>query len=794
MKVLKGWMGVWGKEGKIFQNFSFLPPIFLLLLLFFIYFYYYNLEKPPLFDGVPFSTRVVDRHGGLLRLGLTADQKYRVFTPLEDTAPELVEATLLYEDRFFYWHPGVNPVALLRAAWGTFVTGGRRFGASTITMQVARLRFGLNTSTIGGKLRQMKLALALERHYGKREILEAYFNLAPYGGNVEGVGAAALVYFHSEARKLTLSESLALVGVPQNPTRRNPQKESERGASELAAARARISAIWLTEHPEDAGNAFFHHLPLTVHGPADLPFLAPHVSMEGLAAGTEHQYILTTIDRRAQELLEGRIRGFVTRGARRGIKNACAVLVHWPGMEIRALAGSADFGNTAIQGQVDGTRARRSPGSTLKPFIYALALEQGLIHPRTLLYDAPRSFKGYEPENSDGRFRGPLTARDALVESRNIPAINLANQLRSPDLYEFLREARVELTRTRNEYGLALVLGGAEVTPRELAALYGVLANRGVWNAPILFRNIEKKLPSVHLLSPEAAALALDMLRDNGTARRVSYIGLNTPKLPVYFKTGTSNGYRDAWSAGIFGPYVLVTWVGNFDGKPNMAFVGATSAAELFLDVAEAFGTAERLEDTVLNHMGELNLAKIPVCADTGDIDVSLCPEKVASWFIPGVSPIASSGIYREIMIDETTGLRACPGREGKREAWAFWPSDLRNMFREAGTSKKRPPPFGADCADERGGETLGHAPVILSPKDRLVYQRGAGDSVRVVLLARAEADVRELYWFYGKTFIGRAAPEEPVYWTPPGGRGIIRVSDDFGRMDSREISVELIP
>ncbi|MDR2800730.1 MAG: penicillin-binding protein 1C, partial [Desulfovibrio sp.] len=630
--------------------------------------------KPPLLDGVSFSARVFDRDGYLMRLGLAADEKYRIRTPLEGIAPELIEATLLYEDRYFYRHPGVNPFSVLRAVWSTCF-GGRRMGASTITMQVARLRYRQDTSGMAGKLRQIRSALALERHYSKREILEAYFNLAPYGGNIEGAGAAARIYFGTEARALTLTESLSLVGVPQNPALRNPVRAAKQGPHALEASRARLSGIWLSRHPQDAGNAFFHHLPIAVRGASRLPFLAPHVAAEALLADAgQGAGVHTTIDSRLQSLLEGQVRAFTRRGAGLGLNNACAVLLHWPDMEIRALVGSSDFHNRAILGQVDGTRARRSPGSTLKPFIYALALDQGLIHPQTVLYDAPVNFKGYDPENADGMFRGPLSARDALVLSRNVPAVQLANRLSDPDLYAFLQMGHADLPHDRERYGLALVLGGGEISPRVLASLYAVLPNRGRWREPVLFRSglgasvpararsgaPAPALPMAQLLSPEAAALTLDMLRDNPSALRMHYIGRNFPKLPLYWKTGTSNGRRDAWAAGVFGPYVLVVWVGNFDGSPNPAFVGASSAAVLFLDTAGALNASGNLRDLPLAHMQDLNLKRVRVCADTGDVKTDLCPETVSGWFIPGVSPIADSGIYREILVDTRTGLRAC--------------------------------------------------------------------------------------------------------------------------------------
>lgn len=438
---------------------------------------------PPLLDGIRFSPRVLDRNGELLRLGLTPDEKYRVRTHLAEVPPDMLKATLLYEDRYFHQHPGVNPLAVLRSTL-SMLGGGRRMGGSTLTMQVARLRYNLTTSSLSGKLEQMFCALQLEYHYSKQDILEAYFNLTPYGGNVEGIGAAALVYFQHPVSRLTTMESLALATVPQNPGKRTPPD-----GQDFATARVRMHALWAEQHNLPPPKI----LPaLRIFKPSALPFIAPHVAMEMLARQRDEP-VHTTIDKALQRLLEERLSRFTARGRIYALNNAAAMLVHWPSMEIRALAGSADFNNTPISGQVDGSRARRSPGSTLKPFIYALALDQGLIHPQTLLIDSPHSFSGYDPENFDRIFRGPLPAREALRASRNIPAIWLAARLK-PDLYSFLNRAGIQLPESANYYGLSIVLGGAEVTMRELAALYAMLPNRGIWQRARLERTDRKSV------------------------------------------------------------------------------------------------------------------------------------------------------------------------------------------------------------------------------------------------------------------------------------------------------------
>ena len=460
------------------------------------------LPKPPLLDGVSFSQCVRDRDGKLLRVTLTSDQKFRVWTSLRDISPELIDATLRYEDKYFARHPGVNPIALLRSGFGA-LCGGARTGASTITMQLARLRFHLQTRTPTGKFIQIVRALELERHYSKSEILEAYLNLAPYGRNIEGIGAASQIYFGKTAERLTGPESISLSVIPQSPTRR--ALYANRDNRSLNAAQDN----WYDRARPDAQNSARE---FSARAEMERTFLAPHFVQQVLATEKGRDGIVTTLDLQKQQLIERRITDYIHGNRNRGIQNAAALLVDVRTMDVLAQVGSADFFNGEIQGQVDGTRSPRSPGSTLKPFIYALALDQGLIHPLSILADAPRSFGDYNPENFDREFLGPIRASDALARSRNLPAVELASQLAHPTLYEFLRGAGLALPRSESLYGLALPLGGAEIKMEDLVRLYAALANNGE------LRSLRRRLSDPNsargrqVITPEAAFLTLEML------------------------------------------------------------------------------------------------------------------------------------------------------------------------------------------------------------------------------------------------------------------------------------------
>jgi penicillin-binding protein 1C len=712
-------------------------------------------------------------------MSLSPDEKYRVYEPLGNIGPEAVRATLLQEDRFYNFHPGINPVAIVRSCW-QLVSGSRTHsGASTISMQVARLRFHLQTRSLSGKLVQMYRAVQLERHYSKAQIMEAYLNLAPYGGNIEGIEAASEIYFGKPASKLTLVEAAALCVIPQNPIRRALPRS---GAENPAQTEAQNRLLTKLGAPAET-------LEFRARRETERPFLAPHFTREVLRANTGGGDLGTTLDLDRQHILEGRIAAYIETKRALGVKNAAALLVDTRGMQVLAQVGSANFSDAAIDGQVDCTASPRSPGSALKPFIYALALEQGLIHPLSILEDAPRSFGSYDPENFDREFVGPIRATDALARSRNVPAVTLASELAHPDLYEFLRGAGIDLPHDEGFYGLALPLGGEEITMQELVKLYGVLANDGMLQ-PLEYKLSASAPDKRRVLSPEASFLTLEMLR---TAR--PEIADTGETEPIFWKTGTSNGYRDAWAVAVFDHYVLAIWMGNADGKSNPAFVGRTCAAPLLFQVIDSLRGAGYVQLTAHNPPPGANLKRVEFCAVSGGLAGPLCEHRIEGWFIPGVSPITGCEVHREVFIDAATGMRV-PAPDGqhdvKREIYEFWPSDLLRLFSEAGFPRRRPPPYLP--GSRSGGETYqaGTPPRIVSPRPGAVCELDPGGArEEVTLEAHTEADVEQVYWFADKQFIGRAGPREPVAWTPGPGTYWLTAVDDAGRAGSEKVEVE---
>ena len=737
------------------------------------------LPKPPLLEGVSFSQCVRDRNGKLLRVTLTSDQKFRVWTSLPNISPALIDATLQFEDKYYRYHPGINPVALVRAVFG-LRPGGAHSGASTITMQLARLRYHLPTRTLGGKFVQIVRALELERHYSKSEILEAYLNLAPYGRNIEGVGAASQIYFGKTAAHLTRLESISLCVIPQSPTRRALFADRDNHSVNVA------QSSWYDRARIDTG-AKFSMREFRPRMQADRKFLAPHFVQQVVAAEKGRDEIVTTLDLAKQQLIERRIADYIRVNRGRGIQNAAALLIDTRSMDVLAQVGSSDFFNAEIQGQVDGTRAPRSPGSTLKPFVYALGLEQGLIHPLSILSDAPHSFGEYDPENFDREFVGPIRACDALARSRNLPAVELASRLRHPTLYEFLRGAGVKLPRSEALYGLTLPLGGAEVTMEDLVRLYAALANNGELRPLRRTLRDPVALRGRRTIMPEAAFLTLEMLNQPRPEVSAAY---SDQVAPVFWKTGTSHGFRDAWSIAVFNHYVLAIWIGNFDGRANGTFVGRIAAAPLLFQIIDSLRAGWPEPNQPHFPPPGANLKRVSFCAVSGDLPEPYCTQQVEGWFIPGISPIKLCDVHQEVLVDAASGLRVPRDdgtRELRREVYEFWPTELLSIFRRAGVPRKLPPPFLPGTSPELIART-GNAPQIISPAEgHKILLTSAGT---IALRAKTDADVREIYWFAGNTFIARTNPQDVVTWKANPGSYELTALDDHGRAGASNVTV----
>jgi penicillin-binding protein 1C len=738
-----------------------------------------------LIDGTPSSTAVYDSRGTLLRLTLAADDRYRLVVPLSEYPEPFIAALLLKEDRLFFEHPGINPATFAKAAWHSLVLRDYRAGGSTITMQLARLASSYDSSTIRGKLRQLFDAFRYELAFSKREILAAYCARVPCGGNIEGFATASLVYFGKPLASLSLSESLILVSLPQKPWAMG----AEGYAPSLLESRNRLYRSWLRCHPGEAAEAEFS-LPLELR--PHLPFLAPHAVDSLVRSHPLARRIDSTLDYRLERDLERIVSGYAVRKRSIGIRNASALLVDTEGMKILAEVGSADFFDETIDGQVNGTEAKRSPGSTLKPFLYALAMDQGLIHPMTVLKDSPIHFSGYNPDNFDNDFEGPVTARDALIRSRNVPAVYLMQKVQRPNLHDFLVSAGVKGLKGRDWYGVSLILGTAEVTSKELALLYGGLANGGRFSG-LREASDDPLSPPIEALSPEAAWLALDILKDKPRPEESASVLSGAAFPACAWKTGTSIGFRDAWSVGVFGHYVLVVWVGDFAGVSNNAFVGLSAAAPLMFEILDSMASSG--VDCRAGNWARRpeSLVKVEVCADSGEIPTALCPRRTATWFIPGKSPIGTCGVHQEVFVDLKSGLRKSAFEPGstRREVMEVWPSDLMELFARAGLPRRAPPPFAPGEGDSPSSSVDG--PEIVSPLAQgqyIAHRAEDGDDEEMPLVANIPSDAERVFWFLDDSFIGTSPRGRAFFWKLEPGSYTLRAVDDRGRASSCHFSV----
>ena len=524
---------------------------------------------PPL--GAQTSVEVLDRNGKLLRPYTVADGRWRLKVALKQVDPDYIRMLIAYEDKRFYSHAGVDTKAMLRAGYQALTRGKIISGGSTLTMQVARLLEDGSTGKWAGKLRQIRLALALERQLNKDEILTLYLNRAPFGGNLEGIRAATRAYFAKEPRRLTPAQAALLVALPQSPEYRRPDRHPKTAHAARDRVLDRIAGARILDK-DTTEAARTEPVPSKKH---PFPALAPHLSDRAVADAPLQGRHHLTIDAILQGQLE-QLAKTALRGQSEKLSIAMLVADHQSG-EILASIGSAAYRADGRLGFVDMTRALRSPGSTLKPLIYGMAFDQGLIHPESMIDDVPTAFGSYTPQNFDGKFRGTLRVRRALQLSLNIPVIKLTQALGPAKLMSALRRAGMKPVVPGGKPGLAISLGGLGVTLADMTQLYAGLANGGKPRALIWRQTDNTSLQSRNLISPVAAWYVADIL--SGLAPPP-----NAPRNRLAYKTGTSYGHRDAWALGFDGQHVVGVWMGRVDGTAVPGVFGGDLAAPVLFE------------------------------------------------------------------------------------------------------------------------------------------------------------------------------------------------------------------
>ena len=734
------------------------------------------------------SVVVEYRDGRPAYVFLSPDDKWRLKTSLERIDPKFVDALVALEDKRFYDHHGVDPIAVARALWTDVIHARRVSGGSTLSMQLARL-LEPRARTIPSKLADMFRALQLDLRLTKPEILEEYLSRTPYGENVEGIEAAAWSYFGHGPQHLTPLEIATLLAVPQGPARYAPSRaNSER----LRARRDQILGKLVDAGVFDRIDAIAAETDAQMTAPPDhlraMPRQAAHAANWLHAHHPDELRIRSTLDAGAQALVERQVALRAPDLHRRGIYGGAVVVVDHRTRDVVALAGNLDFADTAHGGQIAMFDRARSPGSTLKPFLYAYAIDRGLALPDYLVADVPGQYGTYRPRNFDGSWSGLVTLRDALARSLNQPFVELLHQVGVENFSAELARGGVAAAHAAaGQLGLSMIVGGIELTPLELAGLYSALAENGAY-VPLRTTTLDLPRAPAPLFGRGAAWLtkqALSLKDRPDFPRRREVDGMPAE---IHWKTGTSFGFRDAWAAGSGPDYTTVVWTGNVDRTPSAELVGSEAAGPLLFDVLE--GLADRAHKPQPDAPPD-DLVEVDVCAYSGHIAGEACEHRVKALAPVHAVPTAPCPYHREYDVDHESGRAVTPAckrtdRDYDRKSFTVLPSAVVAWLTAHDRAIPEAPVFADGCAPDSDAP-----PVMTSPGEgeAITIVRGMPLDRQAVQLV-ASAHTPHVAWFVDGELVATAEAAERVYWTPAPGKHEIVVADDSGRKAHRMLQV----
>lgn len=738
----------------------------------------------PVQTKINYSQLILSNDQKLLNASLSSDQQWRMKAGIQELNPLLVKTLIFKEDRWFRLHPGVNPVSLLRALWQNIHSGKRVSGASTITMQVVRM-LEPRKRTVFNKCIECFKALQLEYHFSKNEILELYINLLPYSGNIQGIKAASFLYFGQEPQALSLAQVVTLAIIPNNPNSLRLGINNERIVEERNLWLRKLNKKGVFDKPSML-DALLE--PLAAKR-LDAPKQIPHLARMLARNFPDEPLVSTFINPRFQDFVENILSNQVKMYRGMGVGNAAVVLVDNRKHAVVAYAGSAGFAESRYQGQVDGASSLRSPGSALKPFLYALAMDRGLITPKTMLQDIPQNFNGYRPLNYDETFRGRLSASQALALSLNVPAVDLANRVGVGLFNEKLSRGGLGWIATRQKsLGLSIVLGGCGVTLTELTKLYSCLANAGI-NYPLRFAASDANPAADTLFSPQSVWMINEILT-----------GLKRPDLPnnfdnsvnlphIAWKTGTSYGRRDAWAVGYNPDFTVGVWVGNFDGTGVPELSGADFATPILFNIFN-FITYNH-KPTWFKRPTGLDFRL--VCSESGLPPGEMCTNLVMDDYIPAVSPNRKCDHLIPVFTNETGKMsycRSCLPTAGYRTG--YFPNlspGLIAFYEEEQIPYSKIPLHNPLCNRVYHSDN----PIITSLSDGKEYILYASAKQQLQLAFTANADVGRVFWYINDKFYKEAKSGQKLFFTPTPGIVKISCSDDKGRNTDIQVKVSCL-
>jgi len=748
-----------------------------LILLFFLLSFIF-----PLHDKIEYSTIITDNRGEVINAYLTPDQKWRMKTELNEISPLLKKTIIAKEDKYFYSHPGINPVAVARAFLKNIFRMKTTSGASTITMQVARA-LEHRKRNIWSKMIEMFRAFQLELKYNKDEIFQMYLNLVPYGGNIEGVKSASILYFNKDPDHLSLAEITALSIIPNRPSSLVIGKNNELIIQERNKWLRKFGKdkVFNQKEIEDALSE-----PLTaIRG--KVPHYLPHLSYKLKQQGDD--IINTNIIMNTQLKTEKLVADYVRTLRLKNINNAAVVVIDNRTHKVITYIGSSDFHDTTDGGQVNGASAIRQPGSTLKPLLYGLCIDEGLETPKMVVTDVAVSYEGYSPENYDKKFNGYVTVEHALEHSLNIPAVKSLKMLGKEKLIKKLSSCGFkQIKKDQNKLGLSLILGGCGTTLEELTGLFSAFANNGIYISPAYTR-ADTGFRKVSLISAAANYMITDILsRVNRHDFPINWQA--TEHMPkIAWKTGTSYGRRDAWSIGYNKNFTVGVWVGNFSatGVPDLS--GATVATPLLFKI---FNTIDYDSDIEwFTPPGDCEQRQ--VCSETGLVPSDHCTNIVMDYFIPLISSTKICNNWKEVLIsadEKISYCRNCVPENGYKKKWfRIIDPEMQAWFEENKMAYAKIPSHNPDC-EIIFKEGL---PQITSPTSGTEYLINKKNPEPLQLVCKTAIDVSKVYWYVNNKFYKASSTGEKQFFVPEEGPVKISCTDDKGRNRDIWINVKYV-
>ncbi len=732
-------------------------------------------------NDCPSSTVILDKDGKILRVYLNSEEQFLYPLSGKQGVPnKIITAITTYEDKHFYAHPGINPIALFRAMKLNMQSNSIISGGSTITMQAVGLQ-KRNKRNYFNKFIEIITALKWELFYSKDTILRSYCNNAPYGSNIVGVRTASFKYFGRDLQQLTWAESSLLAILPNNPGALypgcNPIPLMEK-RNRLLSKLYKIGKMDLSTYE----SAITEPIPSKILA---FPFHAPHLADE-LKISNHGMTNYTTIDSKLQKTIEAIAHRQKYRYSHLGIKNFSVLITERKTGKVRAYLGSQDFRDNNSNGQVNGVKALRSTGSILKPFLYAAAIDDGLMNPKTLLTDTKLHYMLFAPENYDSQYRGVVTAEDALRKSLNIPAIRLLEQYGAFKFYTLLKDAGLSsLFRTYSEYGLSLVIGGAEASLISVTNLYLQLANGSTYS-PVHWMNENIEQRNALNISKGAKWLTLEMLKNNN----FSPVEISGHK-SIAVKTGTSFGNRDAWAVGVTSDWIVSVWAGNFTGESNPEILSFTAAVPLLKSI---YKTLPSLCDEKWFYMPEASMHKQKICLDTGYYPSPDCVDTEDIFLPDEAKPMQVCPYHKTVTYDKATGYGVCSkcwsDIETDKASFLEFPPSVTTILNSRNTGLKLAPLHNPECPVA----TSYNKPEILYPIENSIVMlpRDFGALQQELVLKASHSDHNiKLFWYLDGDSIGETKTKHSLSIAPESGEHKLKLVDSNGSSCSVRFTIQ---